>query len=147
MSSIPDPTTRFPQAGEIWRPADDPDDCVIVTGVNGDAVFYQAPPDHARRRTVPWNNSTNRGDFTHAFIPPEAAGHGGHDTAPDLNTGTRGEYVQWIIETRIGGRPALISREPYKELVKPRLEQLRQARPELKFHAVRQTVTRTEEDW
>jgi hypothetical protein len=62
---------RRPQRNEIWHPADDSEDCVIVTGVNGNAVFYQAPPDAGRGRSVPWNNSTNLSDFIRYFTPQE----------------------------------------------------------------------------
>jgi hypothetical protein len=62
---------RLPRQGEIWHPADDPDDCVSVTGVSGNIVFYQAPPDARRGRSVPWNNSTNTDNFTRCYIPPQ----------------------------------------------------------------------------
>jgi hypothetical protein len=139
------PTHRRPQANEIWHPADDPEDCVIVTGVNGDVVFYQAPPDSGRGRSVPWNNSTNSSDFIRCYIPQDP----GHQPTPvDLNTGTRGEYNEWVIETRLGRRLAVcVDRSPYPEDARQQLERLRAAHPGMVFRAVRETTTRTEEDW
>lgn len=70
-------------------------------------------------------------------------------TEQDLNSGTRGEYSQWVIETeldpcRLG---IAVSRNPYPELARRDLEELRAAHAEMTFRAVRETVTRTEEDW
>lgn len=139
---------RCPQRNEIWHPADDPEDCVIVTGANGDVVFYQAPPDAARGRSVPWNNSTNLNDFTRCFTPQEQPVNGQPMTAPDLDTGTRGEYRQWVIETKLGRRLAVyVDRSPYPENARAELERMRAAHPGMEFRAVRETTTRTEEDW
>lgn len=139
---------RLPRQGEIWHPADDLEDCVIVTGINGNIVFYQAPPDADRGRSVPWNNSTNLDDFTRRFIPQEAPASGQPMTAPDLDTGTRGEYNQWVIETELGRRLAVcVDRSPYPEDAHRELERVRASHPGMTFRAVRETVTRTEEDW
>lgn len=136
---------RRPQANEIWHPADDPEDCVIVTGVNDDTVFYQAPPDAGRGRSVPWNNSTSTDDFARCYIPQDPD----HRPTPvDLNTGTRGEHNEWVIETKLGRRLAVcVDRSPYPKDARQQLDRLRAEHPGLTFRAVRETTTRTEEDW
>lgn len=69
-------------------------------------------------------------------------------TPPDLNTGTRGEYNEWVIETKLGRRLGVcVDRSPYPEDARRQLEALRAAHPGLTFRAVRETTTRTEEDW
>lgn len=69
-------------------------------------------------------------------------------TAPDLTTGTRGEYTQWVIETKLGRRLAVcVDSSPYPEDVQLQLERLREANPQLTFRAVRETTVRTEEEW
>ena len=71
-----------------------------------------------------------------------------HHECTDLNTGTRGEYTQWVIETKLGRRlAACVDRSPYPEDARRQLEALRIAHPKLTFRAVRQVTTRTEEDW
>lgn len=68
---------------------------------------------------------------------------------PDLNSGTRGEYSQWVIETRLDPcrLGIVVTRNPYPELARRDLEGLRARHPELTFHVVKETITRTEEDW
>lgn len=69
-------------------------------------------------------------------------------TPPDLSTGTRGEYSQWVIETKLGRRLAVcVDKSPYPEDARQQLEALRAAHPGTVFRAVRETTTRTEEDW
>jgi hypothetical protein len=69
-------------------------------------------------------------------------------TAPDLTTGTRGEYNEWVIETKLGRRLAVcVDRSPYREDARRRLEELRAEHPGMVFRVVRETSTRTEEDW
>lgn len=69
-------------------------------------------------------------------------------TVPDLDTGTRGEYSQWVIETKLGRRLAVcVDRSPYPEDARAELERVRAAHPGMEFRAVRETITRTEEDW
>lgn len=69
-------------------------------------------------------------------------------TEPDLTTGTRGEYTQWVIETKLGRRLAVhVDSSPYPEDARLQLERLREANPQLTFRAVRETTVRTEEEW
>lgn len=76
------------------------------------------------------------------------AGDDQRPTAVDLNTGTRGEYNEWVIETKLGRRLAVcVDRSPYREDARRELERLRAEHPGTVFRAVRETSTRTEEDW
>lgn len=76
------------------------------------------------------------------------AGDDHQPTPPDLDTGTRGEYAQWVIETKLGRRLAVcVDRSPYPEDARQQLEALRTEHPGLTFRAVRETTARTEEDW
>jgi hypothetical protein len=75
------------------------------------------------------------------------AGDDHRPTPPDLDTGTRGEYRQWVIETHLGGIPASAWRTPYPEDARKRLAVLRTVHPGLTFRAFREATTRTEEDW
>ncbi|MDX3643236.1 hypothetical protein [Streptomyces sp. MB09-02B] len=76
------------------------------------------------------------------------AGDDHRPTAPDLDTGTRGEYVQWVIETKLGRRLAVcVDRSPYPEDARQELERLRAVHPGMVFRAVREATVRTEEDW
>jgi hypothetical protein len=69
-------------------------------------------------------------------------------TPPDLNTGTRGEYNEWVIETKLGRRLAVcVDRSPYPEDARRQLDALRAAHPGMAFRAVRETTVRTEEEW
>lgn len=69
-------------------------------------------------------------------------------TPPDLSTGTRGEYSQWVVETKLGRRLAVcVDQSPYPEDARQQLEALRAAHPGTVFWAVRETTARTEEDW
>lgn len=72
-----------------------------------------------------------------------------HEPTPvDLNTGTRGEYSEWVIETKLGRRLAVcVDRSPYPEDARQQLERLRAAHPGLVFRAVRESTTRAEEEW
>ena len=140
---------RLPRQGETWHPADDPEDCVNVTGTSGHMGFYQSPPDAGRGRSMPWNNSTNLDDFTRCFIPQETTVDDQPMTEQDLNSGTRGQYIRWVIETRLDPRRLgiVVTRNPYRELARRDLEELRAQHPGLTFRVVRETITRTEEDW
>lgn len=69
-------------------------------------------------------------------------------TPLDTSTGTRGEYTSWVIETKLGRRLGIaVDHSPYREDVRRILGALRAAHPDLEFTAVRETITRTEEDW
>lgn len=69
-------------------------------------------------------------------------------TEPDLSTGTRGEYTQWVIETKLGRRLAVcVDKSMYPEDARQQLERVRTANPELTFRVVRETTVRAEEDW
>lgn len=142
-------STRHPKAGETWHPVDDPEDTAIITRVEGDNVYWTAPADTTRDRPQDRGWATRIDDFTHYFIPPPATPTSRQrPTAPDLTTGTRGEYNEWVIETKLGRRLAVcVDRSPYREDARQRLEELRAERPGLVFRAVRETSTRTEEDW
>lgn len=72
-----------------------------------------------------------------------------HHECVDLNTGTRGEYTQWVIETKLDPcrLGIVVARNPHPELARRDLEDLRARHPGLTFRAVRQVTTRTEEDW
>lgn len=69
------------------------------------------------------------------------------DECRDTSTGTRGEYTDWVIETRINEYPVRVWRSPYPEGVPDRLNRLRKRNPHLTFTAVRRTVQRKEEEW
>lgn len=69
-------------------------------------------------------------------------------TEPDLTTGTRGDYTQWVIETKLGRRLAVcVDKSLYPEDARRQLERVRAEHPGLTFRAVRETTVRTEEDW
>lgn len=142
-------STRHPKAGEIWRPVDDPADTAIVTSVEGDNVYWTAPADTTRDRHRNKGRATRIDDFTHYFIPPqETPASRQRPTAVDLSTGTRGAYNEWVIETKLGRRLAVcVDRSPYREDARRRLEELRAEHPGMVFRVVRETSTRTEEDW
>jgi hypothetical protein len=72
---LPAPTDRaalHPAPGETWRPADDPGDHVVITGVSGTRVFYEAPADKRRRRPRPLQLAAEMGEFVKWFMPSEA---------------------------------------------------------------------------
>lgn len=121
----------------------------MVYDVRGEhpTVYWTSPANAACGRPVAKTWATRMDDFTHDFTPqPTASGQ--PRTPVDLHIGTRGEYTEWIIETRIGPRLGVcVHREPYRDLVRPELERLRTTYPDLKFTAVRETTVRTEEDW
>lgn len=141
--------TAEPHAGEVWHPADDPEDVAVITSVRGNSVYWKSPADASRDRPRDEEWATRIDDFTHYFIPPqEAPVSGQRPTPPDLTTGTRGEYYEWVIETKLGRRLGVcVDRSPYPEDARRQLEQLRAAYPGLTFQAVQETTTRTEEDW
>lgn len=142
-------STRHPKAGEIWHPVDDPADTAIITSVQGNSVCWTSPADTNRDRHRDKQWATRLDDFTHYFIPPqETPASRQRPTAVDLSAGTRGEYNEWVIETKLGRRLAVcVDRSPYPEDARRELERLRAAHPGTVFRAIRETSTRTEEDW
>lgn len=141
---------RFPRQGEIWHPADDPEDAAFIADVRGNSVYWTAPADGTRDRFHDRGRATRIDDFLTYFIPPqEPPVSEQRMTEQDLNSGTRGEYSQWVIETRLDPcrLGIVVTRNPYPELARQDLDGLRAQHPGLTFHAVRETVTRTEEDW
>jgi hypothetical protein len=142
---------RTPRPGETWHRTNDPNDIAMIYEVRGEhpTVYWTSPANAEHGRPVAKTWATRINDFMHDFLPPQGASASGPQSTPiDLSTGMRGEYNEWVIETKLGRRLAVyVDRSPYPEDARRQLEALRAAHPGMVFRAVRETTTRTEEDW